>query len=178
MFAKAVVPIGSDDSSEDVEMVLAAAGAGVLVSTLDALEAGTAVAEPQDERLASYAPRLTKEEGMLDWSLPAAALHNRVRGLRPWPQAFSVLNGTRLVIIRGQVEPDHVEATSETPGTILEAKGERLVVAAGRGTAYRLLDVQPEGRRAMTARDFLAGHRVDAGAQFSAGGGPESKGQP
>jgi methionyl-tRNA formyltransferase len=176
MLAHGIHPIGPDETSEQVEHALASVGAGLLVATLDALEAGTAVEELQDDGRATYAPRLTKEDGLLDWRLAAIAVHNHVRGLHPWPHAFSMLDGSRLVILRGQVEPDQARDardargpadTGRHPGTIVEARGDRLVVAAGGGTRYRLLDVQPEGRRAMTAREFLAGHHVEVGGRFS-----------
>jgi methionyl-tRNA formyltransferase len=158
-------PIGPDETSEEVEQALALEGGRLLVETLAAMAAGTATETPQDEGAATYAPRLTKEEGWIDWTLPAPRVHDFVRGLRPWPKAVSILDGGRLILLRGRpVEPRAIAAAA--PGTIVEARHDLLIVAAGAGTAYQLLEVQPEGRRAMSASDFLAGHRVGAGARL------------
>jgi methionyl-tRNA formyltransferase len=165
MLACRVRPIGADETSEQVERDLAQLGAALLIETLEALEAGTAVETPQDDTRASYAPRLTKEEGLLDWSLSAQALHNRVRGLRPWPQAYTFLGDERLVIASGR--PAGISHDRE-PGTVLLARG-AMVVAAGAGTSFEVLAIQPEGRRLMGARDFLAGHAIAPGASL---GGP------
>jgi methionyl-tRNA formyltransferase len=139
-------------------------GAELTLTVVDALARGTAVAQPQDEARVTYAGKLTKADGLLDWSQPAHVLHNRVRGLHPWPHAHSFLGGHRFVILRTQVV-GHVVVTCDT-GTILEAQGDDFLVAAGDGSALRVLQIQPEGKRPMTAREFLAGHRVRAGERF------------
>src|SRR5258705_3362174 len=100
MFAKATRPIGPDETSDVVEGALADIGAGVLIGVLDQIAEGTAHEEPQDDASATYAPRLTKEEGLIDWSNPSLEIHNRVRGLYPWPHAYTFLNGARLIIRR------------------------------------------------------------------------------
>jgi methionyl-tRNA formyltransferase len=169
MLARRARAIGPDETSEDVERDLAQIGAALLVETLDALETGTVVETPQDDARATFAPRLTKEEGLIDWSLPASALHDRVRGLRPWPQAFTFLDGRRIVVHRGRAAGVGPVAAETAPGTVVEAHADRLVVAAGAGTAFEILVLQPEGRRPMPTRDFLAGRRVEPGSRF---GGP------
>ncbi len=168
MLAQATCPIGPEDTSDQVEAKLARIGATLLVDTLEALEAGRAVETPQDDRLATYAPRLTKDVGLLDWGAPAEVLHNRVRGLRPWPQAHTFLGPLRLVIARGRVAATQTSAPAP-PGTLIQAPAGRLLVAAGDGTVYEVLDVQPEGRRVMPAPAFLAGHRVAPGSRLGAG---------
>ncbi len=156
------VPIGSEDTSAEVERRLADVGAELCADVIDAIAAGTARATPQDDAEATYAPRLTKEEGRLDWSRPAAELHNRIRGLHPWPHAHAALGGQRLLILRSAPAP---AARRGAPGEILTATTEHLIVATGDG-ALRLLELQPEGRRAMSAREFLAGRRVGPGDRF------------
>jgi methionyl-tRNA formyltransferase len=157
--------IGPDDTSVDVEDDLARMGARLLVQTLEAIEAGTAVETPQDERGVTYAPRLTKQHGILDWSLPAGVLHNRVRGLQPWPLAHGWLAGVRVALLRSStVAPS--AAVAATPGAIIDVQADRIVVAAGGGTALALLALQPEGRRAMTAKEFLQGRRIAVGTRF------------
>lgn len=154
-------PIGPDETAADVERDLAVMGAALLVETLDAIEAGTVREEPQDEREATYAPRLTKEDGLIDWTQPAPRLHDFVRGLHPWPLAWTWLDGARITVLRGRPAPD-VPPAGAPPGTIIEA-GRRLVVACGGGTAFELIELLPEGRRPMSARAFLAGHPLAAG---------------
>jgi len=159
-FARVVRRIGPDERSDDVEADLAALGARLLVEVVDDLETGRAVETPQDDTQATYAPRLTRADGTLDWSQPASRIHDRVRGLYPWPQASVWLGTLRLALLRTSVNTDPADTT---PGTIVDARGDRLVVACGARTALAVLELQPEGRRAMTTREFLAGHRVDAG---------------
>lgn len=166
MLARATRPIGPDETAAEVERDLAQLGASLLPAVLDGLESGTAHEEPQDAALATYAPRLEKSDGAIDWTLTAPKLHNRVRGLHPWPLAFSWLGPTRMTILRTRAEDSMTHSSAE--GTILQAQGDRLVVAAGERTALALLGLRPEGRRAMTTREFLSGHRVEPGARFLA----------
>jgi methionyl-tRNA formyltransferase len=164
MLASVTRPIGPEETSVEVERDLARLGATVLLEIVDRLAEGAVAETPQDEGAATYAPRLTKEDGALDWSCPAARIHDSIRGLHPWPHAYSSLDGRRLILIASAIE--RLTSVSDTPGTILEAEGDRLVVATGDG-ALRLLQIQPEGKRSMSAREFLAGHRIARGARFS-----------
>lgn len=164
MFEKATRPIGADETSDVVEEALADIGAGLLIRVLDQIAEGTAHEEPQDDANATYAPRLTKEEGLIDWSTPSLAIHNRVRGLYPWPHAYTFLNGARLIVRRSHPE---VTLTEMTPGTIVRITGDAIHVATGNGEQLAIVEVQPEGRRPMAVRDFAAGHRVAAGDLFS-----------
>lgn len=164
MFAKAVRPIGPDDTSDIVERDLAQMGAGLLLDVVEQIAAGTAQEEIQDVTACSYAPRLTKEEGLIDWSLPAQCLHNRVRGLYPWPHAYTFLGGARLILLKTRVES---APSAAEPGTIVDAAVDAFHVATGQGERLAIEQLQPEGRRPMSARDFLAGHRVQPGARFA-----------
>jgi methionyl-tRNA formyltransferase len=164
MLAKAVRPIGPDETSDSVERDLSRLGASLLLTVADQLSAGTAVEERQDFMLCSYAPRLTKADGLIDWSLPASYIHNRVRGLYPWPHAYSYLEGKRLIVLKTHVESD---ATDAPPGTVIRASDAGMSVAAGHGERISLVQVQPEGRRQMNVGEFLAGHRVQPGARFA-----------
>ena len=163
MLAKAARAIAPDETSDIVERDLAELGAGLLVPVLDAIAAGTAVEEPQDDMLSTYAPRLTKEEGLVDWTLPAGYIHNRVRGLYPWPHAYTYLNAERLILLRTHLDP---RTTQEEPGTIVEASGDSLHVATGHGGRLAIDELQPEGRRPMTAREFLAGRPMAPGTRL------------
>ena len=196
-FAVATTPIPPDATSGDMEAVLATLGAQSLLPVVDALEAGTAVETPQDASRATHAAKMTKEEGAIDWTAPATVIHNRVRGLQPWPTAWTHLGPERLVIrktgvrstnppnpgVRSMNRPAPVPDPANvrfadltpgagrfpdlTPGTIVHAAGDELIVACGDGTTLQVLELQPEGRRTMTAREFLAGRGVAAGARFT-----------
>jgi methionyl-tRNA formyltransferase len=167
MLARATLAIGPDETSAALEARLAPLGAALLVETLRRIEAGTVVEEPQDPARATHAPRLTREESPIDWARPAAELHNRVRGLQPWPTAVCAIDGRRLSVLAARPEPWPASTAPAEPGTVLDARGDRVVVACGEGTALALLAVQPEGRRVMRVRDYLAGHRLVAGARFT-----------
>lgn len=158
--------IGDDETSAAVEARLARLGADLLMETMDRIATGTAQETPQDHALATYAPRLTKEDGAMDWTEPASSLHNLVRGLHPWPHAFAYAGQARYLIHRTEVVR-HLSAGASLPGSVIEATGDTLLVTAGSGTVLRIVEIQPEGRRAMGARDFLAGHRLGPGARFS-----------
>jgi methionyl-tRNA formyltransferase len=162
MLARAARPIADDETSVDVERGLAGLGAKLLLEVMEQLAAGTAHEEPQDDGAATYAAKITKEEGIADWNLPAAVIHNRVRGLQPWPLVSARLDGHRYLLHRTAAHPD---SAAVSPGTIVEAAGDRLVVATAKGT-LQVLQLQPEGRRVLSSREFLAGYRVSPGMTF------------
>jgi methionyl-tRNA formyltransferase len=166
MLARVVRPIADDETSEVVDRALAELGARLLVSTVHDIATGQATEQPQDHALATLAPRLTKEDGRLDWTRPARAIHNLVRGLHPWPHAFSFLDGSRYLMLRTGVETCSDPAPAQTPGEIVEAGADRLRVACGEGTVLAIHELQPEGRRRLPARAFLAGHPIDLPAVF------------
>jgi len=157
--------IGPDETSEEVERDLARLGATLLVAAVDDLAAGRAIETPQDDALATYAHRLKKEDGAIDWRQPAERVHNLIRGLHPWPHAYTFLDGSRLIIRHSRVS-DTSEGGVE-PATIMAAAGDDLVVSTGRG-ALQIREIQAEGKRPMTAREFLAGHRLARGDRFTA----------
>ena len=171
MLASVRRPIGPDETSEDVERDLARLGAGLLVSTVDAIADGHVIETPQDEGASTYAHRLTKDDGAIDWMQPAGRIHNQIRGLHPWPHAFSFLNGRRFILRRSAVLPGvpgipGIPGIRGAPGTVVEAAGDRLTVAAGAG-GIAILEIQTEGKRPLTAREFLAGHAVTPGDRFA-----------
>jgi methionyl-tRNA formyltransferase len=161
--------IGRDETSVEVARDLARLGADLVLTVVDALARGEAVEEPQDEARATYAGKLTKSDGMLDWRQPARRLHDRIRGLHPWPHAYSFLRAHRYVILRTQVLDDGaagLQTGASGPGAVLEAHGDDLLVAAGDDTALRVLEIQPEDKRPMAVRAFLAGHPIRPGDRF------------
>ncbi len=164
MLAHAVRPIALDETSDAVERDLAVMGAGLLVGLLDNLAVGRSVEVPQDEELATYAPRLTKDEGLLDFNQAAIDVHNRIRGLRRWPSAYTFLRGSRLTVHRARVAAESSDAAA--PGACVSAAGEAITIACGDGRSVDVLEIQPEGRRVMSARDFIAGHPGLTGRHF------------
>ena len=168
MKATTARPIGPEETSDEVERDLAHVGAGLLVSTLDALVEGPVPEVPQDESAATYAHRLRKQDGIIDWTQPAERIHDLVRGLHPWPHAVTFHHGRRLIVLRSTfVEmPDTGETSDASPGTILAAHGDRLRVATGTN-AIDVTEIQCEGKRPMTTREFLAGHRIAAGERVT-----------
>jgi methionyl-tRNA formyltransferase len=164
MMATATRAIGIDETSDVVEHDLALLGASLLVQVVGQLAAGSAREVPQNEADATYAPRLSKEEGHLDFNLPAISVHNRIRGLQPWPMAYTYLSGRRLILHEARLSER--ETGGANPGVCISAATEGLTVACGDGHAIVIARLQPEGRRVMSARDYLAGHGALAGQTF------------
>ena len=161
MLAAASRPIGPDETSVEVERDLAEMGAALLLDVVARLAKGPVIETPQDHALATYAPKLVKTESPIDWTLPARAIHNRVRGLQPWPMASTLIDGARCLIHRTAVSDRRTDAR---PGAVVEADGDVIAAAAGDGAVLGMLTIQPEGRRAMSAREFLSGRKLAAGA--------------
>jgi len=151
-------PIGSGETAAELAARLAPMGADLLLETLEGLRAGTIQPRPQDDSQATLAPILHKEDGLIDWSLAASEVYNRVRGFEPWPGAYSWFRGQRLNVCRARL----AEAASGTPG-LLVAAGRRLLVHCGEGTRLELLEVQIEGRKRIAGSAFLNGQHVQPG---------------
>jgi methionyl-tRNA formyltransferase len=168
-------PVGPRETAAELEPRLAALGAGAVIDAIERMQAALAatgsVAEigvPQDAAQATRAPRLAKQDGVVDWTLPAAAIERLRRALEPWPRLTTFLtrgDGQRQRLVLDDVEVlPAAELGPALPGTVLDTSGGRIVVACGGGTAVALTRVVPEGRRAMTAADFLRGSPLLPGA--------------
>ncbi len=155
-------PIGEDDTAETLTPRLAERGADLLMTSLEAIQAGRATRTPQDPDQATYVNKLEKDDGRIDWSLPAVTIRNRIRGFTPWPGCFTHADGVLLKIRRADVEPMSGSAGAR-PGSIIQCDREGPVVATGVG-ALRLLEVQPEGKNVMTGAAYLCGHALGPGA--------------
>jgi methionyl-tRNA formyltransferase len=164
MISSETRPIGEGDTSADVERDVARIGARLLVEAVDAIADGRASETPQNEAEATYAPKIDKADGVIDWSRPAVDIHNQIRGLHPWPHAYAELQGERTILLRSEVEPA-LPGTRAEPGTVLDAHADQFRVQTGNGV-LRLLMLQREGRRPLTAREFLAGRRIGPGSRF------------
>jgi methionyl-tRNA formyltransferase len=154
-------PIRDDDTAATVSERLSVLGADLMVETLRKLERGEIVPQPQDSSRATLAPRLKKSDGRIDWTRPASELERRVRGFTPWPCACTTFRGKNLHIWRAEAIPNSGGAAL-APGTIA-IEGGRLAVASGEGTRLVLEEVQLEGRKRLSAREFMNGARVEAG---------------
>jgi methionyl-tRNA formyltransferase len=158
------VTIAAEDTTATLSPVLAEAGAVLLVRTLDEMSRGTVVETPQDESQATYAPRLTKDNGRIKWSRSATEIHNQVRGLSPWPHAYSFLDDTRLIVHRSRPTGTHADLA---PGTIMATSiAEGLQIVCGDHQCLELVDVQLEGRRVHPGRDLRANPSFKPGARL------------
>jgi methionyl-tRNA formyltransferase len=165
--------IGLDETAPQLYARLSDAGAPLVVETLRALDRGTISPAPQDNSQASFAPPLKKEEGRIDWSLPAQQIYNRIRGLQPWPGAFSSFRGKNCAIWgRALSKPNTVTSLTDSAAPAIHPLGNILTgggnvsVACGEGTALQLEFVQLEGRKRVTALEFANGARLTPGDRF------------
>jgi methionyl-tRNA formyltransferase len=157
MLLRAETEIGPEETAPQVLERLSVMGADLLVETLARLEAGTIVPEKQNPAEATYAPLIKKEDGAIDWRLPASAIHNRVRGLQPWPGGYTAFRGQRLHIWRTRVVSETGAVAKARTAPVLSVKP--VVVGCGEG-ALELVEVQLEGRRRMPGADFANGSRL------------------
>lgn len=148
------VAIAPQDTAVTLAPRLAAIGADLMIQTLRGLEAGTITPRPQDHSQATLAPVLEKEEGRVDFQRTAGEIFNRLRGFQPWPGAFTTFRGKQLSLLGAKPLSS---GPALQPGEI-SVSGERLLVGCGAGTVLEALELQLEGKKRMSARDFLHGH--------------------
>jgi methionyl-tRNA formyltransferase len=159
--------IGTYDTSAEIEPRLAELGVPLVLEAMTALESGTATPIVQDPAQATKAPRLKKELGAIDWSRTAIAIKDQIRALQPWPKSFTFWRREggepiRLILERVRLEPEQ----QGDPGIVINAAGETLVVGTGAG-ALAIEQIQPAGKRAMSAGEFLRGNSVRPGDRFT-----------
>ena len=157
-------PIGDDETTPQLEARLAAIGGALLVETIAGLESGTVIPVAQDHARATHARILKKEDGRIDWTMPAAAIARRVRGLQPWPGTATTFGGRDLKVVRARVAAQ--TTGTAPPGGVVAMDADGIVIACGQDTRLRLLEVQPESRRPMPAAAFAAGARIVPGARL------------
>ena len=157
------IAIGLEDTAETLGPKLASIGAGLMVETLRGLETGQVRPTPQDHAQATLAPILNREDGRMDFSRSAIHLFNRLRGFQPWPGAFTTFKGKTLQVHRAQ---PWQYAVAFTAGEVA-VEGTRLLVGCGKDkdkhTALELIEIQLEGKRRMTAQEFINGYRPKSG---------------
>jgi methionyl-tRNA formyltransferase len=163
MLLKYQTGIGSDETAPDLYGQLAEAGAPLIVETLKKLDHGEITPTPQDNSQASLAPPLKKEDGRIDWFLPAPKIYNRIRGLQPWPGAFTTFRGATCRIWGKPLKP---VAADGTPGIILPTQEDGLLVICGGSTVLHVEQMQIEGRNRISDREFMNGARIAPGEHF------------
>jgi len=154
--------IGAKETAPELMERLAEIGAGLLGETLARLDELTP--RPQSDQDATFAPVLRKEDGLIDWSRSAIEIERCVRGFQPWPNAYTTFNSKGLTIWRAQ--PVESPNPNATPGEVIVAHRDELLVSCGEQTTLRLIEVQPEARKRIPVRDFINGMRVKVGDRF------------
>jgi methionyl-tRNA formyltransferase len=160
MLVKKVVAIGPNETAGELYDRLAIVGREVMDETIVRLLDGSLVAEKQDDALTCYASMMKKEDGLIDWSRTATEIHNQIRGLAPWPGAYTALAGVTLKLA-GTVLSDG----SGEPGEVLSADDSGVMVACGEG-AILIAELQLPGKKRLPAADFLRGQPLPAGTMF------------
>lgn len=152
-------PIYPEDTSDTLHDRLALLGADVLIRTLEDLESGALQPVAQDHSKSSYAPMLKKNDGRIDWTKPAETLEHFIRGMTPWPGAFTFYKGSRIKIFKAKAVS---RPSGETPGTVLEGFSGELVVATGKDV-LSITELQSASGKRLAVRDFLMGNPIEAG---------------
>lgn len=166
MLLKAALPIEESDNFETIHNKLGALGAKTMLDTLDALRAGTLVAEVQDDTLANYAEKIQKSDCLLDFSLDARTLHNHIRGTSPIPLSFThTPSGSLLKVYAARVYDESKDWGDTAPGTVVGLDKD-ILVACGKGT-LALYSVIPEGKKRMAAADYIRGRKLNIGDLLS-----------
>ena len=151
--------IEKDDDAKSLHDKLAEQGGKLVLETLARLEKNDLLPTPQNSDLASYAPKLKKEESLIDWEMPANNILNKIRGLTPWPGTHTLFNGKRLCILKSEIikgEP------SDRPGYIERITDSGIEVGAGENR-LKITELKPEGKKAMLAKSFLSGYKINPG---------------
>ena len=154
--------IGDDESAIELMERLSVLGADALIDTLGVLDAITPI--KQDDSLASFAPILKKEDGLIDWSMSAVDIARRVRGFQPFPTSYAFHGASRLTVWKAIAAECDID---RTPGSVIEAAGDKLAIRCGQATSLSITEIQPEGKRRMSVRDFLNGARLHVGDVFT-----------
>jgi methionyl-tRNA formyltransferase len=169
MLGQVKEPIREDDTAGTLEERLAQRGAELALRILDQIEAGSEEGTPQDPKLVTMAPKLSKELGLVDYTKSARQVDRQVRAFQPWPTAYTYWHRAghpplRLIVVRAKADPGH--ETDRAAGEVVAVGEDRLSVACGDGSVVNLEVVQPAGKKAMGVREFLRGYRVRLGERM------------
>ncbi len=169
MLEKTVVPIEEKETGGSLHAKLSLAGGKLILSTLEKLENGTLVRTPQKDEDSCYAKMLTKSLGDIDWAMPAVSIERLIRGLNPWPSAYTKWNGKTVKLWAADVLetlPEMEEGQALKPGQVAVSDGRRLIVAAGEGF-LSIRELQLEGKKRMDVEAFLRGYKIEPGQCFN-----------
>lgn len=157
-------PVGPEDTAETLTSRISDLGAPLLTKTIDLWQANAVTPQPQDETGVTYAPKLKKHDGLIDWNKPADYISRQIRAFQPWPGCYSYLDGAL-------VKFHHAHASNERagmePGSILRLAENFILIACGESTTLQVLDLQPQNRHILPAADFIHGYHCAAGQRFS-----------
>ena len=163
------IEIKNDDTASSLQDRLKYIGANLLIKTINGIKSKTIRPIPQDDSQATYAPMLKKEDGRIDWTMKAGEIKNLVRGLNPWPGAYTRWNGKQIKIFKTEVVEAVVSGqwsvVREEPGTVINVSTEGVFVATGKGILL-IKELQPESKNKMTASEFVKGYRIVTGQIF------------
>ncbi len=160
------VVIEQEDTARDLHDKLAEAGGALALETIEQLQQGRLKFIPQNDAESTYAPKLTKEDGCLNWEQEAEALRNRVRGMEPWPGAFGFLKGKRLRFCKVETGPGEKE---DTPGEVMRVSDYGIEIGTLKDRII-VTEIQPEGKKRMDVKSYLRGHPVASGDRFEPSG--------
>ena len=165
VFAQRATPIPEDATTGSLTVQLSQLGAQLLIEVLPKICSGALKARAQAEQGITYAPLLSKADGALDFRQPAQVLERQVRAFNPWPSTFALLGDQRIQVLAAQPAPLPTETSGSSPGLILAANAQGVLVACGE-RALRLTELKPAGKKAMPAQAWIAGRGVRPGEQF------------
>ncbi len=163
MLLPAAIPVASDETAGSLFAKLSELGGTALIQALDLLRQNKLPPIEQDHSLATEAPPLKKEDGCIDWSRSAKEIHCQIRGLDPWPTAYSFLDGKRFRFFSTELQGS---SSSQEPGTVLRADRDGLLLATGKG-GLLIREIQPEGKKRMSVEAYLCGHTLEPGQCFA-----------
>lgn len=167
MLRQGALSIGPAETAAELTPRLAKLGANLLLETLTLLERGELVPQKQNEAEATHAPMLKREDGLVDWTLSATQIYNRLRGFTPFPGCYTLLNGQRLELLAATPEPENLPAQAEAvPGTVCDLTKTSFAVRCGHASQLRIAQVQPAGKKALAVRDFLNGTKLQLGTKL------------
>ncbi|MED5353180.1 MAG: methionyl-tRNA formyltransferase [Nitrospinota bacterium] len=155
--------IEKNDDAKSLHDKLSESGGGLVIKTLARLKNNNLLPIPQNSELATYAPKLKKEESLLNWQLDANDIFNRIRGLTPWPGTHTFYNGKRLSILKGEVIPGE---PSDRPGFVERITDSGIEVGTGKNR-LKIIELKPEGKKAMSVKSFLSGYIINRGDSLS-----------
>ena len=169
MLAKGAITIADEETAPELSARLAQLGAELLSEMLPRIERGEIKPVPQENDAATYAPMLKREDGLINWQMPASAIANRVRAFQPWPGSYTSFRGSKLIIWRARNVSEATSPKDIDAGTILSIDDNAITIACASSTQMRVEEIQLEGKRRMSAREFVNGARLKVGDRINQG---------